>query len=219
MTTPSSAAALLSAHPLHVREKMNPRLILLIIIFSIANGVSIATEKLKTEESYLSEANLGILYKEAVRDFAKYESRQKRSNTHRYRLNQKSQVISVLQDNDFSMDFLSVSKGQFSGVDFETALKENLLNHGDSTSAENLNIQDIQFASVRISEKKKRIQITLSWRETISKSWTFLYEVKNDGSLDYVKGIAYGCSSPESWIDNPSDPMNQLGDPIERTSR
>lgn len=175
--------------------------------------ISLKAPKLNLSQPYSSYDNLNTLYEAAVCDFARYEAKRKESSDRVYRLKQVWESIRIDEDGD-QFDYVDLAPEQFRGIKSTTALGDRLLSIGDVMKTDESRIQNVGVIGIKLSESRHRAQITLAWVQTISLSWTFLYEINDSGVLVFVKGVVYGCSSPESWIDDPTDPMNALGDQI-----
>ena len=100
----------------------------------------------------------------------------------------------VYGDDDWSM--IDVPPEMFRRVDFPTALGEHLLNADEDFPVRPDNpVRTITVRSLGFSEARHRVPIALGWTDTIGESWTFLYEIADNGSLRLLKSIMLGCSA------------------------
>jgi hypothetical protein len=148
--------------------------------------------------------NMNLIYEAAVRDFAEYEMahRNPKWPPRTFRLDHGPEEIDVWDEGGITT--INLSPDQLNGIDFKTALGGRLLNPDDPfpDRAENP-VRTIRVFQTWYSESRRRVQICLGWRDTISESWTFLYDITDDGSLQLKKLIMLGCNSPDGWIDGP----------------
>jgi hypothetical protein len=165
---------------------------------------SIAGPPSKIRLPFVLEQNLEVIYERAVTDFASYEIAHRNPEwpTRTFRLDHRSGEVEIWGDGGF--DTIPVPPGAFDGIEFDTALGDDLLNADEPfpTRPENP-VRTISVRRICVSQPMKRIQISLGWADTISESWTFLYDLTHDGQLQLKKSIMLGCNTPDGWIDGP----------------
>jgi hypothetical protein len=165
---------------------------------------SIAETPAKVRLPFVLEQNLEVIYERAVADFANYEITHRNPEWPRrtFRLNHRSDEVEVWGDRGF--DSIPILPGAFDGIDFDSALGDNLLNADEPSPTRPENpVRTISVRRICFSEPKKKIQVSLGWVDTISESWTFLYDLTHDGQLQLKKSIMLGCNTPDGWIDGP----------------
>jgi hypothetical protein len=146
--------------------------------------------------------NLERLYRRAIFDFADYQVKNPPigGRVLGRSLGQLSDMIWLHSDK--GSEHIKLEPGQFAGVDFETPLGD-LLSNAEPGGNGDLRPTVIGVYGISHSESKRRVQVVLGWIRTTGHSWTFLYDIDEQGVLLLRETVDHGGDFPDGWIDQP----------------